>query len=259
MSVMKIKQPLYKRFMSFVMCGVSLLVQSFVFVPAAAISPINAQNLVESNMSESTLCQEPRSWGFESLQKLIRFEASFLPSPVNAPASGARTARQIMPQAIPELDCNTDSLIAERIVAAGLFTLPIIQQPAGRGEFVSTRMDMVTQYRQPGEEGVTGLLAHNYLSGQQFYQLEIGQELQVMYTNNQSQRYRITRIEKYRKIDANSLSSDLVDLSTERRMTSGQVYDQVYTGRHHLTLQTCLEGNGRLNYGLTFIIAEPIN
>ena len=45
------------------------------------------------------------------------------------------------------------------------FALPIIQQPSGQTGFVSNIDGVVTQFSLPNQYGVTGLIAHNFLSG----------------------------------------------------------------------------------------------
>ncbi|MFM8321895.1 MAG: hypothetical protein ACKOC5_13360, partial [Chloroflexota bacterium] len=95
------------------------------------------------------------------------------------------------------------------------------------------------------------------LSGGKFYQVQVGQPLWVVYSSDHIHRYRVTEIRKYQKVDPFSLTSDLIDLTTQERLTVDQVYDHYYQGDHHVTLQTCLEGAGRSDWGLTFVVAEP--
>lgn len=139
------------------------------------------------------------------------------------------------------------------------FSLPIIQQPTGESSFVSTRANIITQFNSPGTYGVTGLLAHNYLSGKEFYSLEIGQKVTVTYGEGIERNYKIVSIDRFKKIDRTSIYSNLVEVETNKEYSSTEVFNRFYNGSHRLVFQTCLEKDGRLDWGLVFITAEPID
>jgi hypothetical protein len=140
-----------------------------------------------------------------------------------------------------------------------VFSLEIIQQPEGNSGYVSTEQGIVTQFQSAARYGVTGLLAHNYLSGELFYNLAIGQEVNLIYDNGRIKRYQVSDIESFQKLTPSSLRSELIDLSTGKKFTTGQVFNRFYTGKDHVTFQTCLEGEGISNWGLTFFVATPIH
>lgn len=149
-------------------------------------------------------------------------------------------------------------LTAQLVSAPGVFTLPIVQQPEDQEIFVSTQPDVITQFRMPSYEGVTGLIAHNYLAGQEFYKLSLGQTFWVTYQNDSTRyAYRVTDIQRYQKLTPTDPRSRLIDLSNHQEMSATQVYERYYTGQPHVTFQTCLEGQGRLDWGLLFIVGEP--
>jgi hypothetical protein len=147
---------------------------------------------------------------------------------------------------------------ADRVSVEGGFSLPIIQQPEGKDFFVSTKNDLITQFSSPAQSGVTGLLAHNYLSGQEFYKLKIGQKLTVDYDGGFAHRYKIVSITRFQKLDPSTVYSELIDLETNMEMSSTDVYNRFYSGSPHVTFQTCLEKDGHWDWGLIFITAEPI-
>lgn len=62
-----------------------------------------------------------------------------------------------------------------------VLALLVQQQPAGDPGFVSSMEGIVTQFEYAAQSGVTGLIAHNYLSGELFFNLEIGQEVFIVY------------------------------------------------------------------------------
>ena len=141
----------------------------------------------------------------------------------------------------------------------GVFSLPIIQQPQDKSIFVANRLGQLTQFHLASQNGVTGLLAHNYLSGKDFYELDIGQEVRVLYADHHVGRYQVTSIHRFQKLQPKKLYSDFLDLETHERLTTSQVFDQFYRGEPHVTFQTCLEGDGRLDWGILFIIASPFS
>jgi hypothetical protein len=193
-----------------------------------------------------------------------------LPTTANAIAGGGMGRISDAPPALPanyEADLmafisgvsNGESDLMRGVYVPGIFALPIVQQPKNNNIYVSGKNGMITQFASAAKNGVTGLLAHNYLSGRLFYQLMPGQEVLIVYGDGAIQRYRVTEIHRYQKLNPSNLQSNLVELSTGRKVTTSEVFGRFYRGKHHLTFQTCLEGNGRLDWGLTFIVAMPVN
>ena len=141
----------------------------------------------------------------------------------------------------------------------GVLSLEVVQQPENDAAYVSTEMNTATLFRSASRNGVTGLLAHNYLSGLLFYNLQLGQELRIVYGNGSFHRYTISEISGFQKLSPNSLQSELVDLANGEVVSTSQVFNRFYTGSPKVTLQTCLERNGISNWGLTFVVATPID
>jgi len=54
------------------------------------------------------------------------------------------------------------------------------------------------------------------------------------------------------------LNSNLLDLDSHERLTTAEAYARFYRGGRHVTFQTCLEKEGRLNWGLLFVVAIPL-
>lgn len=152
-------------------------------------------------------------------------------------------------------DQTRDSLRGVHV--AGALALRVEQQPVGEAIYVSSLRGVATQFRSAAQNGVTGLLAHNYLSGKLFYRLKLGQEVHLVYGSGALKSYRVAKIERYQKLDPGSLRSDLIELRTGKRLTTDQVFKRYYSGSDHVTFQTCLANEGISNWGLTFIVAEP--
>ena len=138
------------------------------------------------------------------------------------------------------------------------FALQIIQQPAGQAGFVSTIEGVVTQFAMPSQYGITGLLAHNYLSGSHFFGLGMGDIVQLVYGDGDIKDYQIVDIQRYQALQPNSPISQFLDLKTGEKISATQLFKRVYMGNHHLTLQTCIQEGSEDSWGRLFIIANPI-
>jgi len=153
---------------------------------------------------------------------------------------------------------------SQKIVPNALYlndstTLQIVQQPSGNGTFVTSFPNYVTEYRTASDFGTIGLLAHNYLAGQYFFQISTGQELELVYSNTKTQKFVVTEIKRYQALSPNSPSSDFIDLTTGDYLTALQLFNEVYRNQTgHLVLQTCIYADQNPNWGRLFIIAEPV-
>ncbi len=176
-----------------------------------------------------------------------------------APAYAASGAHQ----QLPTLEEFTRSVVTGAhgqvvgVYVPGVLALRVVPQPVGATNFVAGSPGTATLFQLPVPFGVTGLLAHNYLSGQLFFNLRAGQEVWVVYGDVQLRRYVVTRLVQYQALDPRNTRSDFVDLSTAERLTSRDLFAQVYTGGDHITLQTCIEKEGNPYWGRLFVIAEP--
>jgi len=83
------------------------------------------------------------------------------------------------------------------LYASENFAFHVIQQPRGQAGFISDIDGVVTQFSLPENYGVTGLLAHNYLSGRFFSQLKVGDVVQVVYGDGEISKYQIAEIQDY--------------------------------------------------------------
>ncbi|RPI78370.1 MAG: hypothetical protein EHM41_25155 [Chloroflexi bacterium] len=144
------------------------------------------------------------------------------------------------------------------IYIEGQFALPILQQPENDAMFVSTEDGTTTLFSSAAKQGITGLLAHNYLSGLLFYNLQAGEEIRIVYGNGTYRRYVIEGVYSFQRMNFDTLSGDFIDLATNERMSSNDVFARFYSGSEHVTLQTCLERDGKSNWGLIFVVAWPM-
>ena len=138
------------------------------------------------------------------------------------------------------------------------FAFPVVKQPAGNAGFVSTVEGVVTEFAMAKKYGVTGIVAHNYLAGANFFSLEVGEVIEVVYGDGEILRYEITSIQSYQALSPNSATSQFVDLATSEKISATQLFKRVYMGSQHLTLQTCIQQGSVDSWGRLFVIAEPI-
>jgi hypothetical protein len=183
---------------------------------------------------------------------------------VSDPGHGVVSPPLRAPQISPEFARFIDHVfdgqsgVVRGIYVADVLALSVVQQPAKDWTYVSSKLGDATEFQSASKNGILGLLAHNYLSGRSFYNLKPGEQVDVVYGDGAVKYYRVSNIYQYQKIDPTDLSSNLVDLSTGKIVSSGHVFEQFYDGSDHVTLQTCLEKNGLSTWGLYFVVAQPI-
>ena len=173
--------------------------------------------------------------------------------PVSAPKISPEFARFIKQVA------DGQAKFVRGVFVEGILALRVVQQPTKDWAYVSGVLGNATEFQNAADNGVIGLLAHNYLSGKLFYHLKMGDQIGVVYGDGSVKNYRVSGSFQYQKLDPNDLSSKMVDLSTDITMTSGQVFEKFYAGSDHVTFQTCLEKNGVSTWGLYFVVAQPVN
>jgi len=136
--------------------------------------------------------------------------------------------------------------------------LPVVQQPGDKPNYVSTNDGEVTQFSSASQYGNIGLLAHNYLSGKSFSHLAIGQEIHLEYEDGKTESFIITEILHYRALQPKDPFSSFQNLNDKDEILSAsQMFERVYAGGRHITLQTCIAKNGNSSWGRLFVVAIP--
>ncbi|MFN8384365.1 MAG: sortase [Anaerolineales bacterium] len=170
-----------------------------------------------------------------------------------------------IPGSVPTLPSFIDSIKdgnaseLRGIYVEGLIAFPVVQQPYGNTGYVSSTDSVVTQFSVASEVGNIGLLAHNHLAGAVFPQLEKGDTIILIYGDGHTQGFLVDDIQQYKATDPLSPYSYFKDLSSDTTLSALDLFNKVYRGDYHLTLQTCIENEGNLSWGRLFIIANPIN
>ena len=214
----------------------SLIFSAFLFAPPAAAMPVTS----------------------EAAQSSYQI---YLPLVVNGATGGMTPAAPQMPSSEAFIASVADGQagVVRGVYVPGVLALPVRQQPADNPTYVSPEAGTATQFASAAALGVTGLLAHNYLAGAEFFKLAAGQDVLVVYGDGAVKLYRVTAIYRYQALDPYSPYSNFVDLSTGEMKSVGEVFTQVYAGGDHVTFQTCIANNGNPSWGRLFVIATPVN
>lgn len=154
---------------------------------------------------------------------------------------------------------NGDANTVSGVYVHNKIAFQIIQQPLGSPAFVSNENHLVTQFSIASEVGNIGLLAHNYLAGADFSELEKGDVIILIYGDGRTQSFIVEETLQYRATDPLSPYSHFENLNGEEFLSAEQLFNKVYRGEFHVTLQTCIEKDGNLSWGRLFIIAKPIS
>ena len=146
------------------------------------------------------------------------------------------------------------------VYVPSVFALPVLQQPGGQARYVSDQDNTVTQVSSVDRYSSIGLLAHNYLSGERFFELEEGQDVTILHGDGHQDGYRINKIDRYQALTPTSVYSNFIDLadSTQTVISAGDLFSRIYTKPDQVVFQTCIEANGDPSWGRIFISAERI-
>ena len=178
-----------------------------------------------------------------------------LPQPVAA--DGVQSSLPSLPAFIDSVrDGNPDAL--RGIYIANVIAAPIMQQPVGNPWFISSEPDPVTQFSVASEVGNIGLLAHNYLAGEYFQNITENDTIVLIYGDGSTHSFKVASIQQYQAGDPLNPWSTFKDLNSGEAFSAEQLFNKVYRGDYHVTLQTCIEYNGNESWGRLFIIAVPI-
>jgi hypothetical protein len=139
-----------------------------------------------------------------------------------------------------------------------VMALSIVQQPVGYPGYVSTAESVATQFGIATEVGNIGLLAHNTHAGSFFSNIKQGDRIVLVYGDGHIESFMANSIQRYQALDPLSPYSEFKNQETQITSTAEQLFNNVYRGEYHLTLQTCIENNGNTSWGRLFIVATPV-
>jgi hypothetical protein len=138
------------------------------------------------------------------------------------------------------------------VYAPGAFAHPVLAQPPGRNLFVSVDPEVLTQFQLPARTETTGLLAHNYLAGAHFFRLQVGSAVFLVYGDGKTAAYQVRELADYRTLDPYRYR----ELETGLGYSDVSLFEKIYVSEEdRLVLQTCIEQDGNLSWGVRFVIA----
>jgi hypothetical protein len=133
----------------------------------------------------------------------------------------------------------------------------IVPQPEDDPSFVSTNENTLTQFRLASQAGSTGLLAHNYLAGRDFFKVGEGQIFYLVYGDGHTETFIVTQILRFRALDPENIWSSFIDLEQGGLFSASDLFSKIYDRPGRVILQTCIQVGGEASWGRLFIIAEP--
>jgi hypothetical protein len=138
------------------------------------------------------------------------------------------------------------------------FEFKVMQQPPSMPTYISILRNTVTQYSLAAQYGSIGLLAHNYLSGAQFSDLVVGQQVDIVNGDGTVRQFRVSEIHHYKALSPYDPYSQFVDLDAGgAQLSSTDVFHRMYSG-NRVVFQTCMYVDGASVGGRLFVIATPI-
>lgn len=178
------------------------------------------------------------------------------------PADTATPAPTLTPKPPPFFDTFVASLVNGNswqvvgIFVDGVMALKVVQQPDSNPAYVSTEKDAVTYFTMVNNlTGNTGLVAHNYLAGLYYFQLQPGQSVILINGDGTTKEYIVSGSEEYQALSPRSPTSNFISITTGEALTSSQLFYQVYGGSNRTTMQTCIAQGDEDSWGRLFVIA----
>lgn len=138
------------------------------------------------------------------------------------------------------------------------FAMSVVQQPASQPGFVAATEETITEFGMARDYGSIGMLAHNYLAGEKFFELSAGEPIYLVYGDRGIVKYTILEIDSYQALSPNSPYSSFVNLENpNEQLSAADLFYRIYDQDDVLILQTCIEKEGNESWGRLFIVAVP--
>jgi len=152
---------------------------------------------------------------------------------------------------------NGQAGVVRGVYVPGVLANRVVLQSADNPGYVAPVEGVVTQFSMAAQYGTIGLLAHNYLAGENFFNLMPGQEVRIIYGDGTISTYTISSINSYQALDPYGTGGSFIDLNTGVTYTAGEMFALYYQGGDHMTFQTCILQGGNSSWGRLFITATP--
>lgn len=140
----------------------------------------------------------------------------------------------------------------------------ILRQPPNQPGWITNQIGQVNTFRLAMEHGCLGILAHNYLAGQHFKDIQPNQIVEIIYDDDWIKLYEITAIHRFRATRPNSPYSSFVSIEKDgvasELIKYNRLFDRMYasnTGK--LVMQTCIALGDNPTWGRLFIIGKLVD
>jgi hypothetical protein len=146
------------------------------------------------------------------------------------------------------------------VYVSGQFALPILQQPANNPAFVPAQLGVAAQFGMAADYNTIAFLAHNTLSGEEFFKLQRLDEVVVIYGDGSRQTYVVTNLAHYQALSPNSPYSNFVNLDQpgEPTLSAADVFTKIYMPGKRVVFQTCIRSGREASWGRLFVTAVPL-
>jgi hypothetical protein len=188
--------------------------------------------------------------------------ATATPQSTATPTSTATPLPTPTPLPVPFLDTfinnlkNGNAYQVVGVYVENVLSLRVVQQPSSNAAYVSTINNTATYFAMVNQvTGNTGLLAHNYLAGAYFYDLQPGQLVTLIYGDGRTEEYVVSNSEQYQALSPNSPTSNFVSLDSGETLSSTDLFYRVFGGDTRLTFQTCIAQGNESSWGRLFVIS----
>lgn len=169
------------------------------------------------------------------------------------------TPTPIPPPFLDSFVANLENGNASQVVGVyveDVLALRVVQQPGSDAAYVSSLQNVATYFSMVNQvTGNTGLLAHNYLAGSYFFELQPGQLVILIFGDGRTEEYEVSGAEEFQALSPNSPTSNFVNLGTGDTLTSTELFYRVYGGGTRTTFQTCIAQGNESSWGRLFVIA----
>lgn len=187
-------------------------------------------------------------------------------APAGLSAEGFSSASLVpATDSLPSLDAFRKTLPSgpsDQVVGmyvSGKVALRVLDQPVGQPGYVTRQLDAVSQFSLAMKYGTVGLIAHNTLSGAEFFQLKEGDRIVLLREDGTRQAFIVNAIRRLQALSPWSPMSSFRDLtSPDVTISALSLFNEVYAGKHSVVLQTCISGDGNPSWGRLFVLADPV-
>lgn len=140
-----------------------------------------------------------------------------------------------------------------------VLALKIIQQPEDNAALVSTLPGILTLFRMASSYLIVGLLAHNFLAGAQFFNLQLNQQIILVLGDGSLEYYKVSDIQSYQALSPTNPYLNFISPDGQKPLSSEEVYKQVYEKGNQLVFQNCIQKGNDDSWGRLFGLADKVD